>query len=141
MGGHFMTLVRYVERNAQRAALVKRAEDWPWWSVYARLYGKEDRKKLLSPWPVEEPRDYLLWLNQSQPKEQIENIRDAIKRSRPYGSEGWVGKAAAQFGLQTTLRKRGRPGKGTRHLFRPIPSNISSTGLLLLWPVMLAPGM
>ena len=78
------------------------------------LYGKEDQKKLLSPWPVEEPRDYLPWLNQSQPREQIENIRYAIKRSRPYGSEGWVGNAAAQFSLQITLRKRGRPGKGIR---------------------------
>jgi len=114
MGGHIMTLVRYVERNAQRAALVKKAEDWPWSSGYARLYGKEDQKKLLSPWPLEEPRDYLPWLNQSQPKEQIENIRYAIKRSRPYGSEGWVGNAAAQFGLQSTLRKRGRPGKAIR---------------------------
>jgi hypothetical protein len=46
-----MTLVRYEERNAQRAALVKKAEDGPWSSVYARLYGKEDRKNLLSPWP------------------------------------------------------------------------------------------
>jgi len=56
----------------------------------------------------------LPWLNQSQPKEQIENIRYAIKRGRPYGSEDWVGNAAAQFGLQTTLRKRGRPGKEIR---------------------------
>ena len=114
LGGHFMTLVRYVERNAKRAALVKRAEDWPWSSAYARLYGNEKEKKLLSPWPVAEPRDYLPWLNQSQPKEQIENIRYAIQRNRPYGSEGWVGNAAAQFGLQTTLRKRGRPGKDSR---------------------------
>ena len=28
-GGHFLTLVRYVERNAKRAGLVKKAEDWP----------------------------------------------------------------------------------------------------------------
>ena len=31
---HFLALVRYVERNARRAALVKRAEDWPWSSVH-----------------------------------------------------------------------------------------------------------
>jgi hypothetical protein len=47
----------------------------------------------------------------SQPKEQIENIPYAIRRSRPYGSEGWLGSAAAQFGLQTTLRIGGRPRK------------------------------
>src|SRR5208282_5399194 len=87
---HFLTLVRYVERNAQRAGLVKKAEDWPWSSVYARRCGKE--KQLLSRWPVAEPKDYVPWLNHPQPKEEIANIRYAIKRSRPYGSEPWVSK-------------------------------------------------
>jgi putative transposase len=62
-GQHFLTLVRYVERNAQRAGLVRKAEDWPWSSVYARLYGNEKQKQLLSPWPVAEPKDYVPWLN------------------------------------------------------------------------------
>jgi putative transposase len=113
---HFLALVRYVERNARRAGLVKRAEEWPWSSVYARLYGKEGAKRLLSPWPVPEPSHYLEWLNRSQPKEEVEKIRCAIKRSRPYGSEGWVSKAVAQFGLENTMRNSGRPakrGKGT----------------------------
>jgi len=113
MGGHFMTLVRYVERNAKRAALVKRAEDWPWSSVYVRLKGEEGQKKMLTPWPVAEPKDYLRWLNHSQPKEEIENIRYAIRRSRPYGSERWVSRAVAQFGLENTMRNPWRPGKGT----------------------------
>ncbi len=49
MGGHFLTLVRYVERNAKRAALVKKAEDWPWSSVYVRLYGNEEQKRTAQP--------------------------------------------------------------------------------------------
>jgi putative transposase len=113
MGGHFMTLVRYVERNAQRARLVEKAEDWPWSSVYARLYGNEKQKRLLSRWPVAEPRDYVVWLNHAQPKEEIENIRNALKRSRPYGSEPWMSKAVARFGLENTIRNPWRPGKGT----------------------------
>jgi len=56
---------------------------------------------------------YLFFAGGQVPFPPPENIRYAIKRSRPYGSEGWVGNAAAQFGLQTTLKKRGRPGKGT----------------------------
>jgi putative transposase len=111
--GHFLALVRYVERNAQRAGLVKRAEEWPWCSVFARLYGNEGQKALLSPWPVPEPGKYLEWLNRSQAKEEVERIRYAIKRSKPYGSERWVSKAVAQFGLENTTRNRGRPGKGT----------------------------
>jgi len=110
---HFLTLVRYVERNAKRAALVKNAEAWPWSSAHARLRGNEKQKNMLSPWPMAEPRHYLEWLNRSQGKEEIENIRYAIKKSRPYGSEEWVSRAVAQFGLENTLRNRGRPKKGT----------------------------
>jgi putative transposase len=80
---HFLTLVRYVERNAQRAALVKKAEAWPWSSAHARLRGNAKQKKMLSSWPMAEPRHYREWLNQSQGKEEIENIRYAIKKSRP----------------------------------------------------------
>jgi putative transposase len=110
---HFLTLVRYVEMNAKRAGLVKKAEDWPWSSAHARVGGNPKPKKLLSPWPVAEPRSYREWLNQSQGKEEIENIRDAIKKSRPYSSEQWLRKAVAQFGLENTLRNSGRPRNGS----------------------------
>ena len=33
---HFYAVVRYVERNALRAGLVERAEDWPWGSLHHR---------------------------------------------------------------------------------------------------------
>lgn len=106
---HYLTLIRYVERNAKRAAFVEKAEDWQWSSAYARVYGNEKQKNILSPWPVEEPSDYLQWLNQSQPKEEIENIRYALKKSRPYGSDRWVSRTVRQFGLENTLRDPGRP--------------------------------
>ena len=34
---HFYTVLRYVERNALRAGLVDRAEDWRWSSLWAGL--------------------------------------------------------------------------------------------------------
>jgi len=110
---HFLALVRYVERNAKRAALVRRADDWPWSSAHVRLYGTEEQKRMLSPWPVPEPRDYRKWLNHSQDREEVENLRDAIKRSRPYGSEKWMSRTVRQFGLENTTRARGRPKKGS----------------------------
>ena len=110
---HFLALVRYVERNAQRAALVAKAEDWPWSSAHVRLYGSEKQKQILSPWPLPAPIPYRSWLNQSQGKEEIENIRDALKRNKPYGSEKWVAKTVAKFALQNTLRNPGRPKNGT----------------------------
>src|SRR5271157_262381 len=111
--GHFLALVRYVERNAKRAGLVKKAEDWPWSSAHARLHGNAKQQQILSPWPVAAPEPYEAWLNQSQGKEEIENIRYALKRSKPYGSEKWVAKAVTQFGLENTLRNPGRPRNGT----------------------------
>jgi len=53
------------------------------------------------------------WLNHPQAKEEIENIRYALKRSRPYGSEPWVAKAVARLGLENTIRNPGHPEKGT----------------------------
>jgi len=110
---YFLNLVRYVERNAKRAALVEKAEEWKWSSVHVRIYGSEKQKLMLSPWPVEVPYDYLEWLNQSQPKEEIENIRYALQRSRPYGSPQWTTMMVQQFGLENTMRNLGRPRNGT----------------------------
>ncbi len=39
----------------------------------------------------------------SESKEEIENIRYALQRGRPYGSEKWVSKTVAEFGLESTL--------------------------------------
>jgi REP-associated tyrosine transposase len=110
--GHFLRLVRYVERNARRAGWVKKAEDWPWSSAHVRLFGSAMQKKLLTAWPVPEPAPYRRWLNQPQAKEETEKIRQGIARSRPYGSEKWVSRTVAQFGLENSLRNPGRPKSG-----------------------------
>ena len=52
---HFYTVVRYVERNALRAALVERAEDWPWGSLHQRAHHADSRP--LCDWPLPQPRD------------------------------------------------------------------------------------
>ncbi len=106
---HFLQVLRYVERNAKRAALVKQAENWQWSSLYRRLNGTIDEKKLLSAWPVRPDKYYLEWVNEPQPKEELEVIRYAVKRGRPYGGERWIAKTAKSLGLESTLRARGRP--------------------------------
>lgn len=50
---HFLTVARYVERNALRVKLVRRAEDWRWSRLWRR--DQEDarsrrRGSALSPW-------------------------------------------------------------------------------------------
>src|SRR6185436_18743678 len=81
--GHLLRVIRYVERNPLRAGLVRRAQDWVHGSLHVRMgdgvqapggVGAESRR-LLSPWPVEEPRDYLEWVNRPQTAAEEEAIR------------------------------------------------------------------
>ena len=62
--GHLLSLLRYVERNPLRAGLVRRAEDWPWSSLHARLNPSSPGARLvrLHPWPVERPSDWVEWV-------------------------------------------------------------------------------
>ncbi len=57
---YLLTLIKYVERNQLRAKLVDRAELWQWGSVWARVFGSQKQKKLLSGLPVSLPDKYVL---------------------------------------------------------------------------------
>jgi len=111
----FLQVCRYVERNPIRAGLVERIEQWKWSSLYIREKGKQDHRKLLSPWPLDIPDKYLNWINEldSNEEEKLEKIRYSIKRGRPYGNDSWIKKVAKKLNLLSTLRSRGRPKKGT----------------------------
>jgi putative transposase len=109
---HFLSLCRYVERNPLRAKLVKRAELWPFSSLHRRLHGTPEQQSLLSPWPIDPPRrDYLAWVNSSQPKSEEQLIQTSITRGRPLGVPAWTLRTAQRLGLERTLRPRGRPRK------------------------------
>jgi putative transposase len=106
---HFLTVLRYVERNALRAALVRRAEAWPWGSLRARL--ARGGSELLAATPVRLPRNWKSAVNDPQTEAEVAAIRHSIQRGTPFGSETWTKRAARQLGLESTLRPRGRPRK------------------------------
>ena len=110
---HLLSVIRYVERNALRAKLVKKAENWGFGSLARRLSKDTRKKKLLSEWPIPRPKDYLSFVNIPQPKEEEENIRVSIVRGRPFGTGAWAVKMITKFGLETTTRPPWRPKKGT----------------------------
>lgn len=110
---HFLQLVRYVERNAYRAHLVKRAEQWRWSSVWRREYGTPEQQALLAPWPVDMPPQYLRWLNMPQTAAEEEAIQRSMTRGNPYGSALWTQRMVRKFGLESTLQTRGRSKKGS----------------------------
>jgi len=105
---HFITLVRYVERNAKKANLSKKVEDWQWSSVWRREQGTVKQKSILSPWPVARPRDYLEILNEPLLQVEEDAMEKAEQKGRPYGDETWTARTVANFGLQITIRNRGR---------------------------------
>ncbi len=109
---HFYTVCRYVERNALRARLVKRAEAWPWSSLGAphHLQAAAESPSPTS-WPVSKPRDWTAYVNQPQTEAEVEAIRVSIARGRPFGSPTWQKRTASRLGLESTFRPRGRPKK------------------------------
>ena len=96
-----------VERNALRAGLVDDAVAWPWGSLAWRA-GSE-RKTLLADCPVKLPDDWIRWVNAPQTATELAELRACVNRQRPYGTEQWVDRTAAELGLQSSLRPAGRP--------------------------------
>jgi len=110
---HFLRLVRYVERNALRAGLAKRAEDWRWSSAWLRKNGTQHQKKLLHDWPVTRPANYADIVNEPESDEELLALRTALQRGRPYGADEWTGKMVEKYKLEASFRPRGRPWKQT----------------------------
>lgn len=102
---HYLTLCRYVERNALRANLVSRAEHWPWSSL--AQYNGRPSSVVLDEWPVARPPD---WndLVQLDVHDETREIREALRRNAPYGPAGWRERMATQLGLGRTLAPIGR---------------------------------
>lgn len=106
---HLIVVLRYVERNALRAKLVERAQNWRWCSLWRRLNG--DGESLLSDWPIDMPKDWVAWVNKAQSAAELEAVRRSVNRGTPYGSDAWQLRVAKKLRLEFTLRPRGRPRK------------------------------
>ena len=106
---HFLTVCRYVEANALRAGLVKRAEDWRWGSVWRAQHGQMGQPPRLDDWPLARPKDWFEYVNAPAKRTELEALRRCARRGSPYGNADWVFDVAVQLGLESTLRPRGRP--------------------------------
>jgi putative transposase len=106
---HFLTVCRYVERNALCAGLVARAEDWRWGSLWRWLQKPEPDPRLLSAWPISRLPGWVERVNKPLAERELESVRTSVKRGRPFGEASWIKSSARRLGLQSTLRPRGRP--------------------------------
>jgi putative transposase len=112
---HLLTVCRYVERNALRAGLVERAEDWMWGSLRLRRGKVAADRPVLSPWPIEFPRDWKSRVNRAIGAKEEEAVRRSIERGQPFGSALWQAEVAARLGLESVFRPRGRPRTTTKN--------------------------
>ena len=55
--------------------------------------------------------DRLQYVNKPASEAELAAIRKSCVRGTPYGSPDWISKTARKLGLESTLRKPGRPKK------------------------------
>jgi putative transposase len=115
---YFLALCRYVEANPLRAGLVERAEQWQWSGLWRRAHDSGELR--LSAWPIERPRNWVVWVNRGLNDKQIEGIRTCVQRDRPLGTEAWVRRTAVRLGLDFTLRGPGRPRRTSGNQWCPL---------------------
>ena len=106
---HFLSVCRYVEANALRANLVARAEHWRWSSLARACLGTANGPACIDAWPVPRPSDWVEYVNQPVGAPDLDALRSCVQRGTPYGNKPWTGEVARQLGLESTLRRRGRP--------------------------------
>ena len=109
---HFLSVCRYVERNALRANKVEGAQDWRWSSMWARSVGDGAiAQEQLASWPVGRPADWTTRVNRPQSQQELAALRLCRDRGRPYGDPRWTATTAGRLGIQGSLRRPGRPRK------------------------------
>ena len=65
--------------------------------------------EVINEWPLERPKDWVGFVNDAEKESELEDMRSAAQRGRPFGAEDWMIKTAKQLGLISSLSPRGRP--------------------------------
>ena len=86
-GPHLFWTWRYVERNALRAGIVSKAEDWQWCSLRRRM--ETAPTHWLDNGPLALPHNWVEIVNMPQTNAEIESFRKRVQKGRPFGREDW----------------------------------------------------
>ena len=62
---------------------------------------------------MELPERYRSWINELDSDEDLTGLRISVSKSGPFGTVKWTKQIIKHFGLELTMRERGRPKKGT----------------------------
>ncbi len=108
---HLLMVLRYIEGNPVRAKIVSSAKEWRW-SSHNEVLGGEKRG-LLDKVPIEFQKDWTEYVDQPLQENDLDRVRSSVNRQTPLGDAGWLMKVCREFGLESTVRRRGRPRKET----------------------------
>ncbi len=64
---------------------------------------------LTDSWPVERPEKWEHWITESLFDDELTHRRDCVNHHTPFDVPEWQRHVATTFGLESTLRARGRP--------------------------------
>ena len=83
---YFYRVLRYIERNAARADLCERADDWAWSSASAAGRGLGIA---IAEWPIPRPPHWLDYINDNEPVADLDFIRMQTTAGEAIGPVGF----------------------------------------------------
>ena len=113
---HYWAALRYVERNAVRAKLIRRAWRYAWCSASAHCDGRDKTGLLdLAAWAeASRGRDWRGVLSEPQDDRIVAALRLGTSRGRPLGSDSFISKLERLVGRRLRPLPVGRPRKKTK---------------------------
>ena len=86
-----------------------RAEQWRWSSLWQR--SQATGVPWLHDWPLPVPEGWMDYGNRPETEKELAALRRSVARGAPYGEEMWQEQTAKALGLESALRRPGRPRK------------------------------
>lgn len=108
---HYLSALRYIEANPLRAGLVTDAGQWAW-SSFAVRRGRESAV-LLADGPVELPSHWTRLVHRALGPADRDAMTNSLTRGAPFGDPAWAQATATRLRLESAVRPRGRPRKGS----------------------------
>ena len=108
-GDAVLTVLRYIEPNPLRAALVASCQRWRWSSPawWAEPASAPDFWRRQG---YPRPDDWLDYVKRRQTDKELEALRRCLRRGAPFGRQEQGKRMAGEWGLQSTLRSAAGPG-------------------------------
>jgi putative transposase len=106
---YLWAVARYIEQNPVRATIVETPEDYPYSSARAHVGLVQDPVLSYELFPEIQRSDYIEFIKESTPIEQMKNIRQSAKTGRPLGTDRFVKEIERSLGKRLAPLPIGRP--------------------------------